>query len=179
MWGDYHGTSVMSWICPGILVPAVWADLKRGRIPNWLILAGLVSGWLLQRLAGFPNGIPDVLWGMLLPILLGWVLFRIRAIGAGDLKLLSVIGCFHGSKGVLSCMLISIFLAGVFSFAWLLRRRQLVPAILDFFSYLEELSIQRQLIPYESGRKAGRVVPMAVFIGAGYGIWRILPFLPL
>ena len=161
-----------------IIVAAAWMDLRGGRIKNRLIFIGLIAGWISQILNGFPRGVGSVIGGMVLPILLGWILFKIRVVGAGDLKLLSVIGCFHGSRGVLSCMLIIIFLAGLYGFVILLCRHQLVSAFSDFFQYLEEISYTRELLPYERGRREGRTIPLAVFIGSGYAIWRILPFFP-
>ncbi len=168
----------MSWVCLGFVTVAAAADLCTGRVPNLLILAGLGTGWLFRIAAGSAAGIGDGLAGMCLPLLLGWILFRIRAFGAGDIKLLSFIGCFQGSRAVLSCMLISILLAGIYSLARLLRRRQLVPAFTDFFLYLEDISKKKQLLPYTSGRRAGRVVHFAVFIWLGCGIRMILTFFP-
>src|ERR1022692_3110667 len=98
-------------LLPGILAPAVDADLRQHRIPNPLIIIGLILGFAFQLAAGAAHGV----WWGLLGAALGLVCFMpfyaLRAMGAGDVKLMAVVGFFLGPKGLLYAVVFSL-LAG-------------------------------------------------------------------
>ena len=71
-----------------LLTVAVWFDCREDRIPNELIYIG-ITGWLLVVLnIGALQVIPDAFMQMLLVFLVSYPIFRIGALGAGDIKLL-------------------------------------------------------------------------------------------
>ncbi len=91
------------YVLTGILaVAAVW-DLFYTRIPNVLIAAGYMMAFC-SVLAQEEGVIKDRLCGLVLPCLLGFVYFASGNLGAGDLKLFSVVGAFLGVKATLHCM---------------------------------------------------------------------------
>lgn len=116
-----------------ILIPAAWQDVKEGRVENRLIAAGMASGIVLQILMKFPSGVLDFAAGAAVPVLTGWVLFRMRAVGAGDIKLFSVIGCVNGFQMMLDCLFWALCLAAVAAAVRLLHQRRMVSAFSDFF----------------------------------------------
>ena len=72
----------------GILILAVCSDVRTEKIRNKLILAGLATGFLIQI---YEKGISFIpLWFIQISI----PIFRIGALGAGDIKLFSVIAGF-------------------------------------------------------------------------------------
>lgn len=77
-----------------LLMTAVWMDLKTDRISNRLILFGLFLGLPYQILLNGARGILVFLLNGCVPILLFFLFYRIKALGAGDIKLLSVLGVF-------------------------------------------------------------------------------------
>lgn len=96
-----------------LLVAAAITDLFFEKIPNGFILFGLAAGlayriWLLRDL-----NFLGLIVGILLPIFLFWPLFLIRAFGAGDLKLMAVMGIFFGIKENLCAIGVAIFVAGI------------------------------------------------------------------
>ena len=76
---------------------AVFFDFYLGKIPNILVVCGGVLALLIQFYLGGIAGIFRAGLGMLLPCLLLYVLFSIGALGAGDLKLLAMVGAFLGT----------------------------------------------------------------------------------
>ena len=75
---------------------AVFYDFAGGKIPNRLILAGIGCAVCYGLyFAGFRQ-LPQMLAGMAIPIVFLFVLFRIGAMGGGDLKLLSFLGALFG-----------------------------------------------------------------------------------
>lgn len=105
----------------GLLGLALVYDLATRRIPNWLVLVGLVSGagwsWLAASAVGapLPNGSEAGLAKSLLGAVTGLAvmlpLYFLHAMGAGDAKLMGAIGSFLGPMQVLGAVLL-IFVAG-------------------------------------------------------------------
>ena len=70
-----------------LLLASLW-DLKKGKIPNMLIVTGALYGLLrVFYYQTFFRHIP----GIIIPILIFYPLYKIGTIGAGDIKLFSVI----------------------------------------------------------------------------------------
>lgn len=96
-----------------ILGLAVLSDLRARRIPNLLILVGLLAGWLgAYAAAGIP-GLLDSLGGMALGIILFFPFFIPRLVGAGDVKLFGVVGGIVGLDAVLPVFFFTLLAGGV------------------------------------------------------------------
>lgn len=94
---------------------AVSMDVKHMRISNRLILIGLGMAFI-QRL--FCEGIQGVLTGICqisFPVIVLYLLFLLGALGAGDIKLFSVIGGFVNFKVLVWCMVYTFVAAAVIS----------------------------------------------------------------
>lgn len=92
--------SVPVTIVPALMIlvtMAAWFDLRERRIPNSLNAAGAVLGLVLHTQA---SGLPG-LWfsvrGLLLALCVYFVLFALRAMGAGDVKLQAAVGSMTGA----------------------------------------------------------------------------------
>ena len=97
---------------------AVVLDFKTWRIPNWLVLIGMETGIFvtIQR-EGWRMGGIQVVLGIVLPIALLFLLFQFGFLGAGDIKLLSVIGSMIGPTKILNCISYSFLIGAVISAA--------------------------------------------------------------
>ncbi|MEN6328105.1 MAG: prepilin peptidase [Syntrophomonas sp.] len=89
----------------GLLITASLYDFKYRRIPNWLIGIGLITALLYHFLSGGWTGVLFSLKGFVAGIGLLFIPFALRGIGAGDVKLLGVVGAFHGLNFVFSTFL--------------------------------------------------------------------------
>lgn len=104
---------------------AVVTDFKDWRIPNGLIAMGLIQGFLVSALVSGPGqGLINSVKGCVIPVAVLYVLFLIRALGAGDIKLLAVAGAFVGTD-VLRVMAYSFLAGGVISIIFLLKEQLL------------------------------------------------------
>ena len=127
---------------------AVLCDLARGRIPNELILAGLVLGAVSQSVSAGIYGVLFYLGGVLLPVVALGPLYYFRMIGAGDIKLLSVAGGFMGPAACVSCMFWSAAAGGILAAARMLRSRNLIARLSFFAEYVEEYARTGRWKPY-------------------------------
>jgi len=75
-----------------LLALATWVDLRTNRVPNAIVLAGILLAFVLAGAAAGPRGLAAAMAGMfvaggcLLPFYLG------RGMGAGDVKLMAMVG---------------------------------------------------------------------------------------
>jgi len=92
---------------------AGYVDWRTRRIPNWLTLLGFSAGLAVHSLLNGLRGARTSLEGALLAlgILLPFVL--LRALGAGDWKLMGALGSLLGPWMLLFVLLASIFVVGL------------------------------------------------------------------
>lgn len=96
-----------------LLAAALFYDIRARRIPNWLIVTGLAAGvggaWVGSTEVG--QSILGALTGLIIML----PFYLLRAMGAGDAKLMAVVGSFLGPMPVAGVTLLSLVAGGVFS----------------------------------------------------------------
>lgn len=116
----------------GLLLIAAWSDIKTRRIPNWLVLLGILVGLLANGLLpaglGFNNtfvpgglGLLAALQGMGLGLAVLLPLYLLRAMGAGDVKLMGMVGAFLGPVHVQGAILFTLLAGGLVALILALR----------------------------------------------------------
>ncbi|MDF2871633.1 MAG: Flp pilus assembly protein protease CpaA [Anaerocolumna sp.] len=108
-----------------LLLAAIKEDLKSYKIPNRLIVAGLVVSLILVSPDQGWTSIFGWIQGILLPVIFLFPLFIIRALGAGDIKLYSVIGGFYGITFCIQSILFSFLAAAIFSVFHIILKKQI------------------------------------------------------
>lgn len=150
---------------------AAWWDATTHRIPNQLTLMGLAAGLLLRAPGGLDSFV-EGLAGAGIAVLVSLVLYAVRAIGGGDVKLLAAVGAFLGSGQILGALgLIAVLGAG---FALLsVVRKGVLPLLL--FNTLELARSWRSLGQAGQRRKlesgTALTIPYGVPIAVGTLLW--------
>jgi prepilin peptidase CpaA len=156
----------------GILAAiAATIDIGYRRIPNWLVLTGIVAGvaWNAS-VAGWP-GFGRGLEGIGVGFILYFPLYLLRARGAGDVKLLAAVGAIAGPANCFSILLLTALLGGIIALILLLFRGRLRKTLFNVAWIIRELSHLRA--PYASNdeldvtRSAGLRLPHATLIAVG------------
>lgn len=96
-----------------ILVVAGIIDLRTRRIPNLLVAFGLAFGLAVSYSTLGLSGMGSAFSGMGVALLLFVPLFLLRALGAGDVKLMMVVGSFLGPQDTFMIALLSFAASGV------------------------------------------------------------------
>lgn len=96
-----------------LLIIAAVSDWRSYRIPNWLTLSGVIFGLTYNALlpATPEHGLYWAVLGMLVCFAITLPLYLMHTMGAGDVKLMAMVGAFLGASEAFYAVLI-IFIAG-------------------------------------------------------------------
>ena len=111
-------------------------DITSYRISNKLVLIGVLLGVVLNGLLpegwGFNSQIPGALgwWAAIKGVAIGMAmllpLYWLRAMGAGDVKLMGMVGAFLGPNDVFGAVLATFVVGGVMALLMVIWSKQLV-----------------------------------------------------
>jgi prepilin peptidase CpaA len=142
-----------------VVVAAVF-DVRTHRIPNWLVLLGAVTcigGQMIQP-ALLDFGISGALKGIAVGFALLLPLYLVRATGAGDVKLMAMVGAFLGPWGVASAALLSFIAGGVLALSVALARG----ALTQLFANLRTMLFGTLLSAMTTGKTMITTPPASV-----------------
>jgi prepilin peptidase CpaA len=126
-----------------ILVAAVY-DLLYRRIPNWLTIGGVLAGIALNSFIyrGWP-GLRLSLLGLLVGFAAYFILYSLRAMGAGDVKLMAAIGALVGVRDWFGIFLLTAIIGGVAGLAMVAARGRLKKTLWNVGFILSEMKSGR------------------------------------
>lgn len=132
--------NTMTEICVALLVAAACVtDVRRRRIPNWLTLSGVMTGLVMHAVTRGFAGLRLSLEGMLVGFGAYAVLYCLRAMGAGDVKLMAAVGAIVGPAGWLSVFVATSLAAGVLSLVAVLFKGRLRETLWNAWFIVTEL----------------------------------------
>ena len=91
----------------GFLSGAVYTDMTQTRISNRLIVLGLFIGFIFRLWSEGSIGVLFYVVNIFIPVIFLFLLFQLHALGAGDIKLFSMLGAFISTEQLLKLMLLA------------------------------------------------------------------------
>jgi prepilin peptidase CpaA len=155
----------------GLLIIAAISDVRTGRIPNWLVFSGALYALVYNALHPvYPRdiGILFAFGGLsvgLVALLPGYLL---RVLGAGDVKLMAMVGSFIGTWAAVEAVLASLITGGVLAVALSLYSGRLPLMLRNAVALFRGtvLTFAPGGLTIEGGRSAGRM-PYGLAIALG------------
>lgn len=157
----------------GVLFISVYYDIKSKRIPNKLIIIGYLSCFIISLIQNGPHGMIDFLTGSTVPLIILFILFLFRMIGAGDIKLLALAGGVLGLPHILYCTLAAFAVGAVLSLGKMLYNRNFLIRMQYLAAYISCTIQTKKLSPYyqkEEGDK--NIIAFSPCILLGLAIYR-------
>jgi prepilin peptidase CpaA len=159
-----------------VTIAAVY-DIQFRRIPNGLVLTGLVFSLIIHVIFNEFYGFKSWGYGLLTGFGLFLPLYALKAMGAGDVKLMAMAGSFLDAGSAIGVVLTTLVAGGVLSIVVALRNGVLRQAIsnihtllvLTMFKKLSGGNAQLEQLPSSAGN-----LPYAVAIAIGTLIHVIL-----
>lgn len=99
------------------VLAAVVSDFIRMKISNRLIAAGFMVSLFFRILQSGWSGFVPFLWNITFPVVVLFLFYLLGMIGAGDIKLFSLIGGFINFTELAECIAASFVLGAVWSLA--------------------------------------------------------------
>lgn len=100
-------------------------DVRERRIPNWLVATGMLIGLLFHTFVLQGAGTAFALSGLAVGIVTLFPLYALGLMGAGDAKLMGMIGSFLGMAGVFGAIVASMAAGGVLALCMASCKRML------------------------------------------------------
>lgn len=111
---------VFEGITAAFLLWASVSDIRTKRIPNALTLSALVLGLLLHTVMDGWTGASFSGWGIVSGFVPAVLLYALKAIGAGDVKLFAALGAWMGAAFTWQTFLYSILFGGIIAAVFML-----------------------------------------------------------
>jgi prepilin peptidase CpaA len=108
----------------GVTLLSGWVDFRTRKIPNWLTVPALFLGIGIHMWVAGWSGAKAALEGAGLALVLLLPLVLLRALGAGDWKLMGAVGAFLGPVLFLFVLVGSIFVSGVMAVVEIVRTQR-------------------------------------------------------
>lgn len=148
-------------------------DVREHRIPNWLIATGILIAIPYHALAPSGQGAIFSLLGLLAGVSTLLPLYALRTMGAGDVKLMGMVGAYLGTAATINAALTTLIAGGVLAIVASVYKRRLPQLVSNLHIMLIQRHIRQMVGPAANSLppppSVGKL-PYAVAIAAGTGI---------
>ncbi len=136
-----------------ILIPALYYDLRKNIIPNFLTYGGIAFGLLMVFILGDTNQIQGHLFGLVLGFGLFYIFFLFGWVGGGDVKLMGVIGVLKGVVFLVQAIVWTAIFGGI------------IGILIFFYGIFTKKSISNMRVPYGTAICLGTFTVLAIQYG--------------
>jgi prepilin peptidase CpaA len=127
-----------------MLLAAAVFDVLYRRIPNWLTVSGVVLGIAMNTVLGSPDaGLIFSLVGLVVAFGVYAALYALRAMGAGDVKLMAAVGALVGWERWFGIFLITAIIGGIMATLLVVARGRVRKTMFNVSFILSEMKSGR------------------------------------
>ena len=156
-----------------LVIAAAVIDVRSYRIPNWLTVGGMLVG-LAWNTAVAPQALMGFLWalgGLALGLVALLPFYALKVMGAGDVKLMAMVGAFLGFPGILYAIVFTFIAGGAVAVAFAVAHRsagRMVGHVGEIARYMAfgAISGVRPTVSLAAGPSIGRL-PYGISIAIG------------
>ena len=159
-----------------LLSIAVIQDMRSMKVSNRLILVGICASVPFRV---WSQGVESIVWilpNMIIPVIILYLFYLSGIMGAADIKLFSLIGCFVNLKELFYCIIVSFVVGAVFAALKMMNNKTLYSRIYLGMSYISDM-LHGDIKAYEQCEEDGIIhFSFSILIGflllLGYEYWK-------
>jgi prepilin peptidase CpaA len=131
-------TTTKIWVVALVVgLVAGWIDWRTRRIPNWLTVTGVLSGIAIHSYVSGWVGAMVAILGVIAALIILLPCVLLRAMGAGDWKLMAALGSLLGPLMVLFVLVAAIFLAGIMALFMVVRAKRVKETFCNIYVLIQ------------------------------------------
>ncbi|MES2151432.1 MAG: prepilin peptidase [Pseudomonadota bacterium] len=158
-----------------LLLAAGGLDLAVRKIPNRLLLAGLLCAALLHLASATPGSqLASGALGFGVGLLVFLPLYSLRGMAAGDVKLMATVGAFTGPGQAFEIALATFCIGGLMALGLVLARRRTRAAVANLGALLRPLIWRMLGMPLTGEPPGPSVGSMPYGVAIALGTWLML-----
>jgi prepilin peptidase CpaA len=131
-----------------LLTISLYTDTKAYKIKNNVIVLFLLTGLIINYVYLGVNGIQIWFIGFIVPFIVLFILFVVRMIGAGDIKLISAIGGILGIEFLINASIYIITVAAIIAIIKMIRHKQFRSRLVYFYNYVLDIIVTKKVGSY-------------------------------
>lgn len=136
-----------------VLMIAAFVDILCYKIPNLWIGIGMTAGLVLMVKEGGIWMLAQALLQMIIIFVVFYPFYRIKGLGAGDVKLFMMLGCYLRGSMILHCLAMTMLLAGAWSVIKMLLYRESRERMFYLGRYCRKVILTGAVDDYEAGKR--------------------------
>lgn len=141
-----------------VLIIAAFVDILCYRIPNLWIAIGMVAGLVLMVREQGIWMLPQILGQMGVVFMIFYPFYLMKGLGAGDVKLFLLLGCYLTELAYLHCLLVAMLLAGIWALVKIVLFKECRERLFYLGSYCRRVLLTGTLVTYEVEREKKKSV---------------------
>lgn len=160
-----------------LLVIAAVIDLRTYRIPNWLTVSGMLFGLAYNAISASSavDGLLAAFGGLVLGLVILLPVYALGVLGAGDVKLMAMVGGIVGVPDIIYAALWALITGGVAAIGFALYRRAFRRMTANVAQIVQSMALAAMAgvrpAPAIAGRASVGKLPYGVSIAAGTIAW--------
>lgn len=103
------------WILISIFCIVIYSDLRSYKIPNICIVAGIITGLIITGMSYSIAGLFEAIAGISIIFIVFYPFYLLRGIGAGDVKLFMMVGCYIRGTELFNYIFVTMAIAAIWS----------------------------------------------------------------
>jgi prepilin peptidase CpaA len=131
-----------------LILLAVISDIRTCKIKNSIIIIFTAAGLATGIINAGMQGLAYSLAGAAIPLVLLFILYALKMLGAGDIKLLCAAGAIGGAGFIPYGIAYSFLSGGLIALVIMLLRKNAGKRARHFLSYIKSCFLSRSLLPY-------------------------------
>lgn len=147
----------------GVFLVAVFMDLRCYRIPNLCIVVGSIAGFVVTYAAYSVTGVLNAVWQTILIFIFLYPFYLMRGLGAGDVKLIMMMGCYLQGQQLFEYVFVTMLIAGALSGIKMLCRKESRQRLFYLGRYIRKIAVTGTIDEYEiDNSKSANVIRLSI-----------------